>query len=96
MKYPSCYASYDSATNTRLISPLGGILKKGDKVKFEISSKDFSGIAVNVSGSLTPLKKDAKGIYSAELEIGEVENVVVYGTKNGKNFSGLWFYGVEK
>ena len=96
MKYPSCYASYDSATNTRLVSPLGGILKKGDKVKFEISSKDFSGIAVNVSGSLTPLKKDAKGIYSAELEIGEVENVVVYGTKNGKNYSGLWFYGVEK
>ena len=95
MKYPTCYASYDSATNTRLISPLGGTLKKGDKVKFEISSKDFSGIAVNVSGSLIPLKKDAKGVYSAELEIGDVEQVVVYGTKNNKNYSGLWFYGVE-
>ena len=95
MKYPSVYSSYDSATNTKLISPLGGTLKKGDKVKFEIASKDFSGIAVKVSDSLTPLKKDAKGVYSAELEIGEVDQVVVYGTKNNKNYSGLWFYEVK-
>lgn len=95
MKYPTVYSSYDSASNTKLISPLGGTLKKGDKVKFEIASKDFSGIAVKVSDSLTPLKKDAKGVYSAELEIGEVDKVVVYGTRNNKNYSGLWFYEVK-
>ena len=89
------YASYDSATNTKLISPLGGTLKKGDKVKFEISSKDFSGIAVKASDSLTPLKKDAKGVYSAELEIGDIEQVIVMGTRNNKNYSGLCFYEVK-
>lgn len=96
LKYPSCYASYDSATNTKLVSPLGGTLKKGEKVKFEISSKDYVGIGVNVSGVLMPLQKDSKtGLYTAELEVGDVEQVVVFGTSNGKNYAGLWFYNVE-
>lgn len=94
-KYPSVYLSYNSSTNTKLIEPLGGILKKGDKVKFEISSKEFSGIAVKVSDTLTPLKKDANGVYSEELEIGDVDQVIVFGTRNNKNYDGLWFYEVK-
>ena len=47
-------------------------------------------------GALTPLKKDAKGVYAAELEVGEVDKVVVYGTRNSKNYEGLWFYEVEQ
>lgn len=95
LKYPYAYGSYNSSRNTRLISPLGGILKKGSKVKFEITSKDYNGLAVNVSGSLIPLQKDAKGLYSGEFEIGETDQVTVFGTRNNKNYSGLWFYKVE-
>lgn len=96
MKYPSQYSSYNNATNTKLVSPLGGTVRKGEKIKFEISSKDYTGIAVDASGALTPLKKDAKGVYAAELEVGEVDKVVVYGTRNSKNYEGLWFYEVER
>ena len=95
MKYPSVYSTYDGATGTCLISPLGGILQKGETVKFEITSKDFTGIAVKLSDSLTPLKKDANGNFSGEFEIGEIDKVIVFGTKNNQNYSGLWFYEVK-
>ena len=52
-----------------------------------------SGIAYIV-GDVSKVE-DAKGVYSAELEIGEVDKVVVYGTRNNKNYSGLWFYEVK-
>ncbi len=95
MKYPTVYSTYDGATGTCLIAPLGGILQKGETVKFEITSKDFTGIAVKLSDSLTPLKKDVNGIFSGEFEIGEIDKVIVFGTKNNQNYSGLWFYEVK-
>ncbi|MBQ3671385.1 MAG: hypothetical protein II921_07915 [Treponema sp.] len=95
-KYPYAYMNYDSATNTRLVSPAASSLKKGETVRFEIVSKDFSGIGVSVAGALERLSKDPKtGAFVGELTVGDVEQVVVYGTKNGKNYSGLWFYTVE-
>ena len=96
MKYPSVYLSYDGAVNTKLISPLGGTLRKGENVRFEIASKDYSGIGVNVSGKLEKLSKDPKtGNLVGDFTVGDVEQVVVYGTKNGKSYEGLWFYEVE-
>ncbi len=96
MKYPSVYLSYDGAVNTNLISPLGGTLRKGESVRFEIASKDYGGIGVNVSGKLEKLSKDPKtGNLVGDFTVGDVEQVVVYGTKNGKSYEGLWFYEVK-
>ncbi len=95
-KYPSCYASYDTATSTRLIEPISGSLKKGEKVRFEISSKDYIGIAYKGDGNPELLKKDAKtGNFIGEFEIPDTDRVIIYGTKNNKNLTGLWFYTVE-
>jgi hypothetical protein len=45
---------------------------------------------------LTPLKKDPKtGIYSGEITVEDNEEIIVYGTRNGKNYEGLWFYSVK-
>jgi hypothetical protein len=96
LKYPSYYYSYTSATNTKLISPVTGVLNKGETVLFEIATKNYTGIAVNSNGSLTPLKKDPKtGIYSGEITVEDNEEIIVYGTRNGKNYEGLWFYSVK-
>ncbi len=95
IKFPSHYAAYSGAVNTKLISPRTGVLKKGSKIKFEITSGDFNGLAVKASDKLVPLTKDSSGVYSAEIEISDVDKVIIYGTKNNKNYTGILFYQVE-
>ena len=97
LRFPSEYRSYMETTNTHLLAPVAGVLQKGSKQKFEVESKDYVGIALSTGGPLTPFVKDPKsGIYSLEIEIpSDSEQVTVFGSKNGKNYAGLWFYKTE-
>ena len=97
LRFPSEYRSYMETTNTHLIAPAAGVLQKGSSQRFEVESKDYVGIALSTGGSLIPFTKDPKtGIYSLETEIpSDSEQVTVFGSKNGKNYAGLWFYKTE-
>ncbi|MEE1211106.1 MAG: transglutaminase domain-containing protein [Treponema sp.] len=97
VRFPSVFKTYMETSNTHLISPLAGILQKGSSQKFEIESKDYSGIALSAGNSLVPFVKDPKtGIWSLEFEIPEdSEQIVIYGSSNGRNYSGLWSYELE-
>lgn len=96
IRYPTPYRAYDETSNTHLVSPTEGILQKGSSQKFVIESKDFTGIGVQIDGKLTPFKKNQKGVFEFEVTIpSDTDTFAVYGTKNGKNYNGLWFYRVE-
>ena len=97
VRFPSVFKTYMETSNTHLISPVAGILQKGSSQKFEIESKDYSGIALSAGNSLVPFVKDPKtGIWSLEFEIPEdSEQIVIYGSSNGRNYSGLWSYELE-
>ena len=97
VRFPSEYSSYMETANTHLVSPAAGILARGTTQKFEVESKDYVGIALSFGENLIPLTKDAKtGIFSLETEIPpDAEQAVIFGSKNGKNYAGLWFYSVE-
>ena len=45
-KYPLAFGSYVVATATRVISPVPGSLKTGEKIRFEIESSDFTDFAL--------------------------------------------------
>lgn len=97
LRFPSEYRSYMETSNTHLIGPVAGVLQKGSRQKFEVESKDYVGIALSTGGSLMPFSKDGgSGIYFLETEIpSDSEQVTVFGSKNGKNYAGLWFYKTE-
>lgn len=97
VRFPFAFKTYMETSNTHLISPVAGILQKGSSRKFEIESKDYTGIALSAGTSLVPFVKDPKtGIWSLEFEIPEdSEQIVIYGSSNGRNYSGLWSYELE-
>ncbi len=79
------------------MSPVAGVLQKGSKQLFQVESSDYVGIALSTGGKLIPFKKDTgTSLYSLEAEIpSDSEQVTVFGSTNGKNYAGLWFYKTE-
>ena len=95
-RFPTPYGTFHETSNTHLISPTGGVLKKGAAQKFQIESKDFKALGVVIDGKLTKLSKNQNGIFEAEIEIPEnIDTLSVYGSRNEKSYSGLWLYRVE-
>ena len=96
LRFPTAYRSYNETTNTHLISPVGGVLAKGSTQQFAVETKDYTAIGVVLDGTIVPAKKNAKGVFELEATIPEnADELAVYGSKNGKNYSGLWVYRVE-
>ena len=101
-KYPFTYSSYNSATSTKLTAPLVGTLKSGESVRFEIESGDYTALAVmdgvTAGGSLIPMTRNSKTrVFVLDYEIPDgVEQVFVYGSRNGRSYDGLWVYAVER
>lgn len=96
-KYPDTYADYNSTTNTRLISPKQRILKKGQKYKFEFSTTNYKNFGIFESKGLLPFHRNLEtNNFEIEYTIPEnVEKLVIYGTTNNHNYSGLISYIVE-
>ena len=101
-KYPFVYFSYNSSTSTKLSSPLVSSLEAGKTVHFEIESGDYTALAVlddvSAGGGLIPMQRDPKTrAFVLEYEVPDgVEQVTVYGTRNGRNYDGLWVYRVTR
>ena len=96
VSYPTPYLSYSEVNNTRIISPIRGALQEGEIMNFALESKDFSKIVFRVNNKVVPLKK--KGIkFELETKVpAGIDKLGIYGTKNGKDFTGLWYYKVQK
>ncbi|MBR1912293.1 MAG: hypothetical protein IJ828_08065 [Treponema sp.] len=101
VKYPLTYSAYNSATSTRLVSPLVSTLVAGNAIRFEIESSDYTALAifdgVSQRGDLIPMTRDAKTkSFVLEYVVPEdSEQIVVYGSRNGRNYDGLWVYKVN-
>jgi hypothetical protein len=94
-KYPFTYPSYNDVSNTQLISPLKGVLKSGETEIFTMTSKDFTNFAIIINGQFNPLIKDKAGNFELAFEIpAEIENLEIFGSKNGRQFTGLIRYDV--
>ena len=97
-KYPDTYNDYNATTNTHLISPRKGTLKAGETYKFEFYSTNYSSFAVQGVEGLEPFGKNPKtGNFELEYTVPEDEDkVIIFGSKNGRNYSGLLRYTVNK
>ncbi|MCR5761823.1 MAG: hypothetical protein K6G00_00395 [Treponema sp.] len=96
VKYPTTYNVYNNSTGTKLISPVCGNLKIGDEILFQVESSDFSDIAVELDGTLVNFEKNEKGIFELSVTIPEADTLKVYGSNNGHNYNGLWYYDIIK
>ena len=90
-KYPQPFKDYNSASNTYLLSPKQKILTAGETYHFEFSTSNFTKLAIIVSDEWNFFEKNAStGNFELELEIPEgIENLDLFGTSNGKNYTGL-------
>ena len=96
VKFPTTYRSYNETSNTHVISPIAGILQAGTSARFEVESQDFIGIGIVIGGQIVPFTKNGNR-FELETEIpADIDTLAVYGSRNGKNYTGLWFYKVEK
>ena len=96
IKYPSTYTSYNETSNTHVISPIAGILPRGSNQRFEVESQDFTAIGIVIDGKIVPFAKNGNH-FELETEIPlDIDTLAVYGSRNGKNYNGLWFYRVQE
>lgn len=97
-KYPDTYNDYNATTNTHLISPRKGTLKAGETYKFEFYSKNYSSVAVQGVDGLEPFDRNEKtGNFEMSYTIPKnSDKVIIFGSKNGRNYSGLLRYSVEQ
>lgn len=96
-KYPNVYSSYKDAKNTFLLSPKQYSLTGGERYHFEFSSKNFQKFVIILNDEWNFFEKNpTTGNFELELEIpSDSEDIVVYGSSNGKNYSGLVEWQVE-
>lgn len=97
LRFPTAYAAYHSAQNTRLVSPESGTLKAGETYTFAVRISDFSAAGIVLDGSLVPFRKNAEsGMFELEFAVPEgCKDIPVFASKNGTNFAGLYVYAVE-
>lgn len=97
-RFPAPYVAYSSCVNTKLISPLKGVLKAASEETFSVTTKDFSSVALLISDKLTLFKKDQKtGVFSITVTVPDDSDILnVFASKNARNFEGLFSYTVEK
>jgi len=98
LKYPHTFGAYNEVSNTQLISPAKGVLKSGDTEKFALSTKDFTKVALIINGEFTQLAKNSRsGDFELDFEIpGGIDTLQLYGSRDGKQFTGLVQYRVTQ
>lgn len=98
LKYPHRHITYNNATDTELVAPLVGKLKSGTKQKFEIRSNNFSKFTFIINDEWHFFEKNASsGNFEIEFEIPKnEEKLQIYASSNGKNYSSLLEWNLEK
>ncbi|MDR2516059.1 MAG: hypothetical protein LBC88_01610 [Spirochaetaceae bacterium] len=96
VKYPAAFSAYGNAANTQLLSPVKGVLTSGETERFVVSSRDFTRVAIIINGEFTPLEKNSRtGNFEADFEIpAGITELAVYGSKDGRQYTGLLRYRV--
>ena len=96
-RFPPIFIAYTESSDTHLLEPLSGVIKGSENTKIQIASKDFSSFAVVIDGELELFTKNSKtGIFEMEIAVpAGMEHLMVMGSKNGRNFSSLWYFIVE-
>lgn len=97
VRFPAAYTTYYESKNTHLISPVCGVLNKNETYHFAVKSGDFTSFGIVQNNAIVPFSKNASsGAFEFDFVVPEdAETVQVFGSKNGRNFSGLFFYKVE-
>ena len=96
VSYPTPFNSYSEVMNTHIVSPIRGALQEGEIARFEIQSKDFSKIGFRINNKVIPFKKSGEKFELETKVPAGIDKLGIYGTKNGKKFTGLWYYKVQK
>lgn len=95
VKYPTAYNVYNNSTGTKLVSPVCGKLQKGEEVTFVVESTDFSYIAIDLDGSIVNFDKKSDNRFELKAVVSNDKTLKVYGSNNGRNYEGLWYYEVK-
>lgn len=106
IKYPTAYTEYTLCQNTALVAPVAGTLTNGDTVHFEVSTGDYTAMAIAANGGeLKKLAKGGNGNFSGDYTLGKdvvpkdgktpLTSVSVFGSKDGHHYEGLWVYKVK-
>jgi hypothetical protein len=94
-KYPHAFSSYRDASGTELLSPVKGVLKAGSTELFTMKSRDYTRFALIVDGKYLYFEKKPSGNYELSVEIpSDVEELNIYGSKDGRRYTGLIQYDV--
>ncbi|MDR2797816.1 MAG: hypothetical protein LBB80_05685, partial [Treponema sp.] len=96
LKHPYTFTTYNNVSNTQLVSPIKGVLKNGETERFAISTKDFTKVAIIINGEFTQLvKNNRNGNFELDFVIPEgIAELALYGSKDGRQYTGLLRYTV--
>lgn len=98
LKYPYTFSAYNNVSNTQLVSPIKGILKNGETEQFAVSTRDFTRVAIIIDGEFTQLvKNNRNGNFELDFEIpAGITELALYGSKDGRQYTGLLNYAVAQ
>ena len=95
-KFPTMHG-YNEASETQLIAPKAGTLKKGSEQTFIFKSFDYSDIGLLINGSLVHLVLDEEKREFALTVLlpTEQDELVVYASKNNRNYSSVLVFSLN-
>ncbi|MHC6203762.1 transglutaminase domain-containing protein [Breznakiellaceae bacterium SP9] len=94
-KYPMTYTKYKESSATELSGPLQGVLKPGTEQNFSINSRDFKNFAILINGQYTLLEKKPANKFELKFIIPQsAQELVVLGSNDGKEYTGLFKYTI--
>ncbi|MDR1970571.1 MAG: hypothetical protein LBQ46_01495 [Treponema sp.] len=98
LKYPYTFTPYNSVSNTKLVSPIKGVLTGGTTETFSMTSQNYTRIAIIINGNFHQLVKNSRtGVFELTFEIPSgLTELTLYGSKDGRNYTGLIRYNIEQ
>ncbi|MBQ9538136.1 MAG: hypothetical protein IJU95_02605 [Treponema sp.] len=98
-RFPRVFVPFTQyGRTTRIISPQGGMLKKGSEQHFCVKSNDFVAFCLYIDEeNIRMFNKNPKtGEFELDFIIPDgMKEVEVMGSRDGKRLDGLWYYLVE-
>ena len=98
-RFPILYDPFiQSRRTTKIISPQGGAVKRGEEVHFAVDSKEYRAFAVYLTdGNVKLFEKNAKtGMFELDFTVpDDMEYLEVMGSLDGRVLNGLWEYRVN-
>ena len=95
-RFPTIHA-YNEVTETLLVEPRAGTLKKGSEQHFVFKSSDYSDIGLLINGSLVPLifDEEKKEFALTVLLPTQEDELSVFASKNQRNYSSIMVFSLD-